>query len=96
MANAVKKTFLIPDFAVQNPPRSESEGLRGQTRQEFGQLCRVTQILHRHNIVHTQNPGLPRKADKSLSDLSHDPCGANFVIAKFGLIIAFKNLHSVV
>jgi hypothetical protein len=79
---------FIPDFAVQNPPRSESEGLRGQNRREFGQLCRVTQILQLHKIVLLQNPGLPRKADpvlpvpsgnegtgqgKSSSDLSHDP-----------------------
>jgi hypothetical protein len=41
-------SLFIPDFATAKSAPSKSEGLRGQTRREFGQLCRVSQILHLH------------------------------------------------
>jgi tRNA(Ile)-lysidine synthase TilS/MesJ len=78
---------VIPDFSPEKSAPSGNEGPRGQTRLEFGRLCGVSQILQLLKTVRAKNPGLPRKAGKSLSDLPHDPCGANFADAKFGIAI---------
>ncbi|OGX43741.1 MAG: hypothetical protein A3F87_03530 [Omnitrophica WOR_2 bacterium RIFCSPLOWO2_12_FULL_51_24] len=39
-----------------------------------------------YKIVRSKNPGLPRKIGKSSSDLPNNPFGANFAIAKFGIM----------
>jgi len=87
------RLWIQPGFCISKirpePPKA-SEGLRGQTRREFGQLCRVTHNFAIAQICARQNPGLPRKAGKSPSDLPRDfrlSAEANFAIAKFGLKI---------